>query len=79
MGSLFSQKPKEGYPIEQRLKTYKTIKLTTDTLKLSEAEKECIYHLIKAADLADLIFWEQTYMPKKEALNGFMKRVFIFF
>lgn len=69
MGSLFSQKPKEGYPIEQRLKTYKTIKLTTDTLKLSEAEKECIYHLIKAAEFADLIFWEQTYMPKKEALK----------
>lgn len=67
--TVYSQKVKEGYPLKERLNSYKTIKLTTDTNRLTESEKECIYHLIKAAEYADLIFWEQTYMSKKDALR----------
>jgi hypothetical protein len=51
-----NNKALKGYPIQERLKSYKKVKLTTDTNQLSEAEKRCLFHLIKAAEQADLIF-----------------------
>ena len=67
--NVMAQKPVKGYPIAERLNSYKRIKLTTDTAKLSEAERKCIVHLIKAAKQADEIFWRQTYMEKEKALK----------
>lgn len=40
----------------QRLGMYKKFALKTDTALLSVAERECITHLIKAAQIADRIF-----------------------
>ncbi len=70
LGSLAAQKPKSDYPIAQRLASYKSFTLTTDTLALTAAEKTCLVHLIKAAEQADRIFWKQTYMDKEKALGG---------
>lgn len=69
-GSAIAQKPKTDYPIGQRLSSYKTFTLTTDTTALTTAEKTCLVHLIKAAEQADRIFWKQTYMDKDQALSG---------
>ncbi len=68
--TAWAQKAVKGYPLASRLNSYKQIRLTTDTTVLSEAEKECIVHLIKAAKIADEIFWQQSYMSKSEALKG---------
>lgn len=68
--NLSAQKVKKGYPLKDRLNSYKQITLTTDTSQLSEAERMCIVHLIKAAQHADNIFWMQTYMNKEDALKG---------
>ncbi len=68
--SLNAQKVKKGYPLKDRLNSYKQITLTTDTSELSDAERKCIVHLIKAAEHADNIFWMQSYMSKDEALKG---------
>lgn len=68
--TAWSQKVVKGYPLSNRLNSYKQIKLTTDTTVLSEAEKQCIVHLIRAAKQADEIFWKQTYMSKNDALKG---------
>ncbi len=62
-------RPLKDYPIKERVDSYKKVRLTTDTNKLSEAEKKCLFHLIKAAEQADLIFWQQAYMDKDEALK----------
>lgn len=62
-------KPLKGYPIQERVNSYKTVRLTTDTNQLTEAEKRCLFHLIKAAEQADLIFWQQAYMEKDAALK----------
>jgi hypothetical protein len=64
-----NNKALKGYPIQERLNSYKKVKLTTDTNQLSEAEKRCLFHLIKAAEQADLIFWQQAYMEKDQALK----------
>ena len=66
---LAQNKALKGYPIQDRLDSYKKVRLTTDTNKLSESEKKCLYHLIKAAEQADLIFWQQAYMEKDQALK----------
>lgn len=54
----------------QRLGMYKKFELKTDTALLSTAERECITHLIKAAEIADRIFWKQTIGDKKDFLSG---------
>lgn len=71
MGQLgiSNKKPVKGFPLEERIKSYKRVKLTTDTNQLSEAEKLCLFHLIKAAEQIDLVFWEQTYMDKESAFR----------
>jgi hypothetical protein len=54
----------------QRLGMYKKFELKTDTALLSTAERECVTHLIKAAEYADLIFWKQTIGDKADFLKG---------
>ena len=54
----------------QRLGMYKKFALKTDTALLSVAERECITHLIKAAQIADRIFWKQTYGDKDQFLKS---------
>ena len=54
----------------QRLGMYKKFALKTDTALLTVAERECITHLIKAAQIADRIFWKQTYGDKDQFLRG---------
>ena len=54
----------------QRLGMYKRFALKTDTALLTVAERECITHLIKAAQIADRIFWKQTYGDKDQFLRG---------
>ncbi len=54
--------------LEQRLNSYKRVKLSTDTSLLTAAERKCITHLMKAAEYADRIFWKQTIGPKEEFL-----------
>lgn len=54
----------------QRLAMYKKFELKSDTALLSTAERECITHLIKAAEYADRIFWKQTIGDKTEFLAG---------
>ncbi len=56
--------------LSQRLASYKRVTLTTDTALLSEAERKCITHLMKAAEYADRIFWKQTIGPKEDFLAG---------
>ena len=56
--------------LEKRLSSYKRVKLNTDTSLLSEAERKCITHLMKAAEYADRIFWKQTIGPKEEFLSS---------
>lgn len=53
-----------------RLRMYKKFSLKTDTALLSTAERECITHLIKAAEIADGIFWKQTIGDKKTFLKS---------
>lgn len=64
------KKALKEYPIKERVASYKTVRLYTDTNQFTEAEKKCLYHLIKAAEQADLIFWQQAYMDKEQALRG---------
>jgi len=73
-------KPKKKAPVAvapvapnvaaQRLAMYKKFELKTDTALLSTAERECITHLIKAAEYADRIFWKQTIGDKSDFLAG---------
>jgi hypothetical protein len=66
----FGQKAVKGYPVAERLASYKKISLKTDTSLLSEAERKCLVHLIKAAQKADEIFWKQAFKEKSKALEG---------
>ena len=68
--SLSAQTVAKDYPLKQRLSIYKEIKLETDTNLLSDAEKKCLVHLMKAAQKADEVFWKQSYMEKSKALAG---------
>lgn len=68
--SAFGQKAVSGYPVAERLASYKKISLKTDTALLSEAERKCLVHLIKAAKKIDDIFWKQAYKEKSKALEG---------
>ena len=66
----FGQKAVKGYPVAERLASYKKISLKTDTALLSEAERKCLVHLIKAAQKVDEIFWKQAFKEKSKALEG---------
>lgn len=53
---------------EQRLAALTTVKLTTDTSKLSAGEKKMIPLLVQAADLMNGLFWQQCYHKNKDSL-----------
>ncbi len=57
-----------GYPVEKNLAAYKKIRLNTDISHLSENEKKALVHLIRAAKVADRIFWKQCYGNKDSLL-----------
>lgn len=59
----------KGYPVARQLATYKTLPLKTDISSLSEAEKETLRHLIRAAKTADDIFWIQAWGDKNVLLS----------
>jgi len=61
------QKEKET-EMQQKIKQYVKVKLTTNTDLLSANEKRMILHLIKAVTYMDPAFWEQTYGDKNELL-----------
>ena len=54
---------------EALLSKYTTVRLTTDTSQLSDAEKQMIPLLIEAAEVMDGAFWQQAY-GDKDALLG---------
>lgn len=66
---LDSYKPLKGYPVAEKLASYKTIRLTADLSKLSDNEKKALVYMIKAAEHADNIFWMQSYGNKDSVLS----------
>lgn len=57
-----------GYPVEKNLAAYKKIRLNTDISHLTGNEKKALVHLIRAAKVADRIFWKQCYGNKDSLL-----------
>lgn len=55
--------------LEQKVKDYIPVKLTSDISKLSENEKKMLKLFIQAADIIDEIFWEQSYGDKNELFS----------
>jgi len=56
--------------IESRLAKYATVKLTTDLSKLSDADKKVLGHFINAAELMNVIYWQQAYGDPKPLFDG---------
>ena len=56
--------------IDQRLASYKTVRLTADLDHLSAKEKQIIPLLIQAAQIMDDLFWQQAYGNKDSLLNA---------
>ena len=55
--------------MKDKLNDYVSVKLTTDTSKLSEDEKKMIPLLIQATDIMNDLFWYQAYGDKNELLT----------
>ncbi len=60
---------KDNSIIENKIKQYAKVKLTTDISKLSENEKKMIPLLIKAVKMMDELFWYETYGNKTELFS----------
>ena len=56
--------------IQQKLKEYVKVPLTTDLSKLTDNEKKMIPLLIKAAQTMDAMFWYEAYGNKTELLDS---------
>ena len=56
--------------IEAKLAQYETVRLTTDTSQLSQAEKEMIPLLMDAADAMTDVFWLEAYGDGDEFLSS---------
>jgi hypothetical protein len=56
--------------IENRLAKYATVKLTTDLSKLSDADRKVLDHFMNAAELMNVIYWQQAYGDPKPLLDG---------
>ena len=63
-------KPDNSSSMENKVKEYARVALTTDLSKLTENEKKMIPLLIKAAQTMDDLFWYEAYGDKKELLNS---------
>lgn len=55
---------------EELLRTYTTVRLTTDTSVLSDAEKAMIPLLVEAAEAMDEVFWMQSYGDREELMGS---------
>ncbi|TAJ15509.1 Zn-dependent hydrolase [Marinilabiliaceae bacterium JC017] len=69
------QSPKKTYTasspdIEQKVKEFIPVKLSTDLTQLSEKEKQMLPYLFDAAKIMDDLFWKQSYGDKDELLNN---------
>ncbi|MGN7203625.1 dipeptidyl-peptidase 3 family protein [Pedobacter sp. SAFR-022] len=56
--------------VNDRIKTYETVKLTTNLNQLSTAERKMLPLLIQAAQIMDELFWLQTYPQRDSLLNA---------
>jgi hypothetical protein len=56
--------------VNARIKTYETVKLTTNLNQLSTAERKMLPLLIQAAQIMDELFWLQTYPQRDSLLNA---------
>ncbi len=56
--------------VNARIKTYETVKLTTNLNQMSTAERKMLPLLIQAAQIMDELFWLQTYPQKDSILNA---------
>lgn len=56
--------------VNARIKTYESVKLTTNLNQLSTAERKMLPLLIQAAQIMDELFWLQTYPQKDSILNA---------
>jgi len=58
--------------VNARIKTYESVKLTTNLNQLSTAERKMLPLLIQAAQIMDELFWLQAY-PKQDSLLNAVK------
>jgi hypothetical protein len=56
--------------VNARIKTYESVKLTTNLNQLTTAERKMLPLLIQAAQIMDELFWLQTYPQKDSLLNA---------
>ena len=64
-------RPPIGDPkIEEKIKEFAVVRLTTDLTTLTVKEKEMIPYLIEAAKLMDDLYWEQALGDKEKFLSG---------
>ena len=56
--------------IKQRLSQYTTVRLTADLSSLSEKERAMIPLLIKASQIMDDLFWQESYGDKESLLSS---------
>ncbi len=56
--------------IQEKVAEYSSVKLDADISKLSEKEKQMIKHLIKASEIIDEIYWDQTFGNKEDLFNS---------
>ena len=56
--------------VNARVKTYETVKLTTNLNQLSAAERKMLPLLIQAAQIMDELFWLQAYPQRDSLLNA---------
>ncbi|HRZ41515.1 MAG TPA: Zn-dependent hydrolase [Bacteroidales bacterium] len=62
--SLIMMAFRADQPVQDRLKKYAEVTLTSDISHLSPAEKEMLVHLFEAAKIMDDLYWKQAYGDK---------------
>ena len=68
-GNLTSALSPQDSVLKVKIDEYVSVKLTTDLSKLSEKEKQMIPLLVKAAEIIDGLYWEQTVGNKSAFLD----------
>ncbi len=56
--------------VNERIKTYESVKLTTNLNQLTPAERKMLPLLIQAAQIMDELFWLQAYPQRDSLLNA---------
>lgn len=75
-GSLFAQETPET--LTQKINSYKTVKLTTNTESLTGQEKAGLSMLIMAAQTMNDIYWEEAYGLKDTLIEKLTKEEYIY-